>query len=366
MLGVYLHIPFCQKKCAYCAFSSFVTGEEERDKYTQALIGEIEKFSKYNQRKIDTIYIGGGTPSLLSIKNMDKIIKALKNNFDIAKDCEFTIECNPCSLTEEKLQFYKNSGVNRLSLGVQSLEDEKLKTIGRVHTKDEAKAKIELSKKYFENISVDMLIGLPNMDKNKFLSQIEWLAKSGIKHISAYMLQVEEGTTLYRQVEKNPSFVPEDDDSVDAYEEMAKVLAENGFERYEVSNFAKQGFESRHNLKYWTGEEYIGFGLAAHSYIGGIRKANASSLEEYYQGLIEGSETLSTEQKIEEHIMLGLRCKKGISKKFLLNLGYDILKNEEFIELQKQGILIVKGDSVVLNPDFYGVSNMIIVKLLPI
>lgn len=365
MLGIYVHIPFCESKCHYCAFASFVKDEKEQERYINSLIDEIKEFSKNGKKKIDTIYIGGGTPSIISIPLMEKLFDCLKDSFVWQDNLEFTVEANPCSLTKEKIEFYKRHGVNRLSIGVQSLENDKLKAIGRRHDCHEATEKIKLAGKYFDNISCDMLIGLPNMNIDNFLSQIEWLSSMNIKHISAYMLQLESGTPLAKMVEKKEVLLPDDDESVDAYEKMAKLLANKGFERYEVSNFAKESYESKHNMKYWTGEEYVGFGLGAHSYLNGKRKANSSTFEGYYNRQIAYQEILTENQKIEEHIMLGLRCKVGISKNFLKKHGYKIDENENFIDFYKRGILIACEDKIILNPNFYGVSNYIIASILP-
>ncbi|MBQ8443882.1 MAG: radical SAM family heme chaperone HemW [Clostridia bacterium] len=363
MLGIYVHIPFCESKCAYCAFSSFVRGEEEREKYIAKLIDEINSYS--GETEIDTIYIGGGTPSVLSINLMEKLIGVIKDKFSLAENYEFTIEANPCSLTEEKLACYKKNGVNRLSIGVQSLNDTQLKFIGRRHNSEGAISAITLAKKYINNLSCDLLIGLKDMDKNEFCGQITMLANLGVEHISAYMLQVENGTPLAKMVADNPLLLPDDDQCVEAYDEIVKSLDKLGFHRYELSNFAKTGKESRHNYKYWTGEDYIGFGLGAHSYANGKRWANSSNFEDYYAGKLASEEILTEEQQLEEHIMLGLRCKAGISKKFLIQKGYDIQKSDSYIDFLEKDILQESGDNVKLNPKFYGVSNYIIVKLLP-
>lgn len=365
MLGIYVHIPFCESKCHYCAFASFVRDEKEQEKYMNSLIEEIQNFSKKEKRNIDSIYIGGGTPSIISTDLIGKLFKVLKENFVWSKDLEFTIEANPCSLTEEKILFYKENGVNRLSLGVQSLENDKLKAIGRRHDSLEATAKIKLAKEYIDNISVDLLIGLPDMDKEKFLLQIELLSSLNVKHISAYMLQLEENTRLLKMVENKEISLPDDDECVDAYEDMVNSLAKKGFERYEVSNFAKHGYESKHNFKYWTGEDYVGFGLGAHSYLNGVRFANSSTFDGYYKRELSQKEILTERQKMEEHIMLGLRCKAGISKEFLKKYGYDIEKSEKYIEFKEKSILNENEDKISLNPDYYGVSNYIIASILP-
>ncbi|MBQ8909324.1 MAG: radical SAM family heme chaperone HemW [Clostridia bacterium] len=363
MLGVYIHIPFCESKCAYCAFSSFVKAEDEHKKYIDKVIDEIARYQ--GEKKIDTIYIGGGTPSVLSMELIDKLIGAIKKHFILAENYEFTIEANPNSLTEEKLVCYKNNGVNRISLGVQSLNDVQLAFIGRKHSASQALEAISLAKKHINNISCDLLIGLKDMDVQQFCGQIDMLAGLGVNHISAYMLQIENGTPLEAMTRANPLLLPDDDQCVEVYDEMVKVLASLGYERYEVSNFAKYGYESRHNFKYWTGDDYIGFGLSAHSYINGRRFANAANFDDYYAGKLANEEILTKNQKLEEHIMLGLRCKAGISKQFLRIKGYNIDENESYAEFLQKGILLDNGDNIKLNPKYYGVSNYIIVKLLP-
>ena len=360
MLGVYIHIPFCEKKCNYCAFSSFAR-LGEKQKYISSLVQEIGGYKGEN--KVDTIYIGGGTPSLLSNDELGQILNALKEKFSIEKDSEITIECNPNSLSEEKLKFYKENGVNRISIGVQRLNDEKLKILGRLHNYSQALQTIDLAKKYFENVSVDFIIGLQD-EWEQYEKEIEKLIEEKVKHISVYMLQVEEKTPLQKMVLKNPGLILEDEEYVEIYEKMVKKLKKNGFFQYEVSNFAQKGFESKHNFKYWSGENYIGFGLSAHSYIDGVRFANASNFDDYYKRKIELKEVLTDKQKVEEHIMLGLRCRNGIDKNFIKSFGYDIEKNKNYNDYLSQNILIESGDKVFLNPDYYSVNNLVIVNLL--
>lgn len=367
MLGVYIHIPFCQRKCSYCAFSSFVSSEEEKEKYVEFLLEEIETFSKKKKgekcKKIDTIFIGGGTPSLLDTDLLKKIVEKLKLCFIFDKNIEFTIECNPNSLTIEKLAFYKQLGINRLSLGIQSLDDDQLKFINRLHDKNDAIKAVKESLSVFDNVSCDLLIGIKGMEKEKYLSSLKTLIDLGIKHISTYMLQIEEGTPLY-QIVKTRNILPNEEECIEVYNANVSYLKKHGFNQYEISNFAKEGYECKHNLKYWTGEEYIGFGLSAHSYINGERVANANNFNDYYNKKLAMRELLTKQQKIEEHIMLGLRCKKGIDKKYLKSLGYDIEKNNYLKEYIQNNILI-ENERIYLNPDFYGVNNYIIVHLLP-
>lgn len=368
MLGIYIHIPFCERKCNYCAFSSFVQ-KDEIDGYINALIQEITDFCSQNSdekyRKVDTIFIGGGTPSILSISQFEKIMKALKENFEFAEQLEFTIECNPNSLNEEKLLCYKSHGVNRISIGVQSLDDGQLAFIGRVHNKREAVEKIKQTLKIFDNVSVDLLIGIKGMEEDNFLNSLSTLANLGVKHFSTYMLQVEDGTPLAKLTKENPEILPSDEECIEVYNKTVDYLQKLNFAQYEVSNFAKEGYECKHNIKYWAGEDYAGFGLSAHSYINGWRYANSKTFKDYYDKNLALKEKLTTEQLIEEHIMLGLRCKKGIKKDYLLSLGYDITKNEYLKDYVKNGIIIENQNLLYLNPKFYGVNNFIIVHLLP-
>ena len=262
MLGVYIHVPFCERKCIYCAFSSFCD-LKEKDRYLSALKDEIDNFDykkleksenyiekNENLQKIDTIYIGGGTPSLLARGELKGILDAVKDKFTLSENSEITIECNPNSLTEEKLEFYKELGINRLSIGVQSLRDEQLKFIGRLHTSKQALDSLRLATKYFDNVSCDFLIGLPKQDGDEFIEDLSKVIEIGVKHISSYMLQVEDNTPLAKLVKNHPFVLPDDDECVDIYQKTSKFLQKNGFLQYEISNFAKYGYESRHNLKY--------------------------------------------------------------------------------------------------------------------
>ena len=366
MLGIYVHLPFCESKCNYCAFNSFVASEEEKEKYLSVLIEDISFFAKSNRQVVDTIYFGGGTPSLLSKEMFERLICAIKTNFKIDKNCEITLEANPNSLTEDKLICYKNNGVNRLSIGVQSLNDECLRFIGRRHNSIEATEKIKLAKNYFNNISCDLLIGLPTISSDEYIKTLKRLIELGVSHISSYTLQVEDNTPLKRMVEDNPNLLPCDDECAQYYEEVAAFLEKNNFHRYEVSNFAKKGYESKHNIKYWTGKDYIGFGLSAHSFINGKRWANADNLKDFYSHKIAMEEVLDEKELIEEHIMLGLRCFKGINISYLKNRHFDIESNAFYNQYLGEGVLIKKGKNrVILNPKYYEVNNLVITNLMP-
>ena len=368
MTGIYILITFCESKCVYCAFSSFVNREKEND-YFSHLKKEIDNTSKSikdNVKKVDSIYFGGGTPSVISSNKIKAILDCIKENFVINDDCEITIEANPNSLDKQKLVEYKNMGINRLSIGIQSLYDEELNFLGRKHNRNMAIEAIKSGKNSgFENISVDLLIGIKGQTKNRFVCELNELISLGIKHFSCYMLQVEEGTKLYNIVKENEKEILDEDECVKIYEECVRTLEENGFVRYEISNFALNGYESRHNLKYWSGENYIGLGLSAHSYLDGTRFANSNNFEGYFAGEKSLCEKLSDSQRIEELIMLGLRCRLGVDNDKLKQFGYDLTQNEYFKNFVRDCVLIKEGEIIKLNPQYYGVSNFIITRLLP-
>ncbi len=358
MIAIYVHIPFCESKCVYCAFASFLTGEKEREKYFEVLKKEIAACD-FDDRDVQSIYFGGGTPSCVSEEKIASVLETIKKHFRVLENAEITIECNPCSASEKKLASYKNMGINRISFGVQSLDENMLKFLGRRHNKLGALDAIKRATAAgFENISADLLLGLPAGDVKKDAAR---LIRNGVKHISAYMLQIEEKTPLKKMVERGKLKLPSDDETADNYQKLASFLQKKGLKRYEISNFALPSYESRHNSAYWTGGQYIGFGLGAHSFDGKNKRwANASNFEDYYAGRVQ-IESLSTSERDEEIIMLGLRCSFGFNIK---ELSFDISKNKSFNELLKQNIIIKNGDIITLNSDFYGVSNSVILKLL--
>lgn len=335
-----------------------------KEKYFEFLEKEIENSSAKGEVK--SIYFGGGTPSCVDEKFIVKILEKIKSKFKVKNDAEITIECNPNSTTFEKLNAYKNAGVNRLSFGVQSLDDDKLKMLGRLHNKTQAEECVKLAKKVgIQNISVDFLIGIPNETKEDIFEEIEFIKRNNIPHISAYMLQIEEKTPLFNGVKSGNINVIDDDKCVELYELLSDKLEEVGLHRYEISNFAKTGCESHHNQTYWKRENYIGFGLSAHSFIDGKRFANPSTFEDYFSGKNLFVENLSKEEEIEEIIMLGLRCNLGVKFGELLSRNYDIKNNKNFQKFVAQKIITADENKFYLNPKFYGVSNNVICSLLP-
>lgn len=361
-ISIYIHIPFCERKCNYCAFASFSASQNLIDEYVDILCEEIKE--RKTNKKVKTIYIGGGTPSILNENQIEKICKTIFENFDVCKDVEFTIEANPNSLTEDLLKKWKSLGVCRVSLGVQSLNDESLKKIGRLHDKKTAFEKISLTKKYFENVSADLIVGLENETGEDLCEYAKSLLNTGVKHISCYLLEVYEDTKMGAMV-KNGEYVPLDDEKmIEAFNKLSIFLLENGMKRYEISNFAFEGFESRHNLNYWTRGEYLGFGLGAHSFVDGERSFNASTFDGYKNHKSQ-TEILKKKEQIEEIVMLGLRCEIGVNLQSLLTLGYDIKKNAYYDLYIFQNILKEIDGRIYLNPKFYHVSNTIITNLLP-
>lgn len=331
-------------------------------RYVQTLIKEIEE-TKY-KRKVSSIFFGGGTPSILPAEDIKEIMLAIKNKFTLTKNAEISIECNPNSITEEKLKIYKNLGFNRISFGVQSLDDDVLKLIGRVHNRSEALQVINLANiAGFTNINADLLLGIK---ENKNISRdIEELKAAGVTHISAYMLILEQGTPLEILAKQNKVKLLSDDESVAQYEEYLKVLRQNGFYRYEISNFALKGYKCKHNINYWECGEYLGFGVAAHSYINGTRYSNTENILEYIESYNNKNfEKLTNQEKLEELIMLGLRTKRGVSLKKLEELGYKVLENKNALKMLSLGIIKLNSTHLYITSKNFGIANQIILKLV--
>ncbi len=362
MNSIYVHIPFCEQKCCYCAFASFDNQFDQVQKYFQALQKEIE--SSTFEFRIGSIFIGGGTPSAVSPSIIEKILKTIREKFQVEKDAEITIEANPNSLDEKKLKEYFSMGINRLSVGVQSLENKQLKMLGRLHNKIQVFKALRVAKKVgFKNINCDLLLGLENQSVFQLKKAIKALKKYAT-HFSCYMLQVEDGTPVKSMVEGGRIKLPDDDKVVKIYHRLVVFLKRNGFEQYEISNFAKKGFECLHNLNYWGRGNYLGFGLGAHSFVGESRWANASNFFDYFAGKKAFSEKLNDKQVAEEIVMLGLRCCLGFRLSQLKKYGVILEKNPYFNEFLEKGVLKAENGVIKINPDYYGVSNLVIEELI--
>jgi oxygen-independent coproporphyrinogen-3 oxidase len=361
-ISLYIHIPFCEQKCNYCAFASFCASDEVKEEYIDILCNEIK--NRATKKLVKTIYIGGGTPSVLTCAQFEKVVAAITDNFELTKDAEFTVEANPNSITEEKLVCWKRCRVNRVSIGVQSLKDKSLKKIGRLHDKKTAISAVKLARKYFDNVSADLIVGLEGESGKDLCSHARQLLELGVKHISCYLLEIYENTKIFAQIEAKEYRPLTDEQMVGAFGKLSNFLVDKGMERYEISNFAFEGYESRHNLNYWSRGEYLGFGLGAHSFEKNRRYCNASTLSGYKCGIVQ-EELLSDKEVAEEVIMLGLRCRIGVSLRQLRTLGYDLTQNEFYADYIAQGILAQNGDVVHLKPLFYHISNTIISNLMP-
>ena len=312
MKGLYIHIPFCIRKCAYCDFVSFPDMEARFDAYLDALISEMQE---YRGTAADTVFIGGGTPTALGARQLSRLFAAVRDNFDIAAGAEFTIEANPGTVTDEKINAMLSGGVNRASIGVQSFNDTELRAIGRIHdAKTAYNTVISLDKAGFSNISIDLMASLPYQTVGSLESTLDTAVSLPVKHISVYSLIIEDDTPIKKKYEDSSYTMPDEDEDREMYRYTAERLKKNGFFRYEISNYSKSGYESRHNLKYWNCDEYIGVGLAAHSYVNGIRYYNTSDMEKYLGGICRaGEERLTDEDKRGEFMMLGLRKTSGVS-----------------------------------------------------
>lgn len=365
---IYVHIPFCESKCYYCNFCSGIYTDSIKEEYFKNLINEIVKNSS-KDTTISSIYIGGGTPSCVDLKFIKSIINSIINHYNVLDSAEITIEANPCSTNLEKLKTYKELGINRISFGVQSLNNKCLKLIGRKHDKKSAIKAIKLAKQAgFDNISCDILIGIPNQTYFNLKTTVKKLLNQNIKHISCYMLINEEGTILTEKINKNLVKVISEDKCVEYYNRLVKYLNKNNFYRYEISNFSQNGYESKHNLGYWNMCEYYGFGLSAHSYLNGNRLENTSFMNDYLNGTTTcKDELLSNREKVEELIMLGLRTSQGVKIDDLNMLGFNILLDKKNIIdlLQKNGFICCNNEYIKIQDDHFGMCNNIILKLLP-
>ena len=360
MKSAYIHIPFCKSIGSYCDFCKMNYQKEWIEVYLDVLKEEIEE--KYADEYLDTIYIGGGTPSCLSKEELNKLFDIIKI-FNLNEEYEFTFECNVNDITEELLNILKESQVNRLSIGVESFNNNNLKLIERKHTFEDALTKINLVKNYgFNNINVDLIYALPEETLSTVKKDINQLLKLDIPHISTYSLIIEEHTKL------KIKGIKEIDQDLDAkmYEYIVKKLTNNNYNHYEISNFAKKGYESRHNLTYWNNEYYYGFGLGAHGYVHGVRYENTRSFHDYLNGnYILEENILSKQQIMENELMLGLRKTKGINLNEFFN-KYDINLQDVFDikPLLKTKDLIYKNGNIFVNPSKLYVMNEILLKLI--
>lgn len=377
MCGIYIHIPFCRRKCIYCDFYSVCFDKKLASSFVKALKKNIE-YRADKSLKVDTIYFGGGTPTTLGSKDLVSVLNTVKNSFDVAENAEVTVEANPCTVTKESLSELLSGGFNRISFGVQSAVDEELTSLSRLHTFEQAKEAVLNAKVVgFENISVDLMIGIINQTTDSLVTSINELTSLPVQHISAYMLKVEEDTPLDLMIKKDNavlSSIADEDELAERYLLMCRKLREKGFYQYEISNFSKQGFESRHNLKYWRCEEYLGLGPHAHSYFDDKRFFEDCDILSFieHDGKSQISVTDNEIDKAEEYIMLSLRLSEGLSIDKLSNLDKDgrytdiVSAAENINKLSAEKLINISenGKNISLTKNGFLVSNSIIAELI--
>ena len=318
MSGIYIHIPFCKQACHYCDFH-FSTNLKKKDEMVLALAKEIEmRKSEFQDEIVETIYFGGGTPSILQIADLKFLIDAVYKNYKVVENPEITVEANPDDLTENRIIELSNNKVNRLSIGIQSFFEDDLQLMNRAHNVEEAKKCLEIATHYFDNISIDLIYGVPEMSNEKWLQNIETALSFGVPHISSYALTVEPKTALHSFIQKGIIPQPDDEVAQEHFQILVDKLSENGFIHYELSNFGKENYFSKNNSSYWLGKKYIGIGPSAHSYDGKNRGWNVSNNSRYIKSIQENKlpieiETLTKTDRYNEYIMTGLRTIWGVS-----------------------------------------------------
>jgi oxygen-independent coproporphyrinogen-3 oxidase len=372
-LGVYIHIPFCASKCGYCDFYSLPNCTGRMGAYADALMHHIQEASStMAPYYIDTVYFGGGTPSFFGAKRLMEVFNALKRAGKVLKSAEVTVECNPDSVTVRDLHLMKKEGVSRISLGVQSASDDLLKIIGRRHNFAQVrKAVRNIRREGFTNLSLDIIYGLPNQTKQDWAETLAQVLELKPEHISCYGLKLEEGTPMYDRYQDSP-VVPTDDEQADMYLYAVETLARYGYEQYEISNFAKPGYYSRHNMKYWSLDDYLGFGPGAHSCIDDTRYSFVRDLEQYIEGVTQGDNILDEYEKLDEldraaeYIMLGMRRGQGISRQEYRQVyRSDFAPLEELLkEYEKDGWTKQTGERWSFTPTGFLLSNILIGSLL--
>ncbi len=369
-VGIYIHIPFCEKKCFYCDFYS-IENHSLRGEFIEALVLEIKGFGKSHSRlEADTLFFGGGTPSLLTPREMERILEAVHHTFQLSHDSEFTVECNPGATDTAYLREYKVLGANRLSFGVQSFFEDELKFLSRIHSASQAEAAVHIAREAgYSNINVDLIYALPHQTEDRLSENLRRVVSLAPDHISAYNLIVEQGTPLSSAV-ANGSVIPaQEETEVAMYEQVMEYLEVKGYSHYEISNYARPGFECRHNLKYWNAEEYIGFGPSAHSYLEGERWWNVSSLSNYVSDMNSGRdsasarEKLTPTQKFDEYVLLNLRQGRldpqALRRKFGVNLSDEFLSG-----VISQGYFSDNGDLLRMTRKGFAVCDEITETLL--
>ena len=372
-LGLYIHIPFCVKKCNYCDFLSAPATRQVQKSYMDVLQKEIvKKAIAYKDCIVDTVFIGGGTPTSVPYEALVQVIEAMKKNFSLTKDCEISMECNPGTVTKKSLFAYRAAGVNRLSIGLQSTDNELLAYLGRIHTYEQFLETYQMAREAgFDNINVDIMSALPNQTLTQYEDTLLKIVKLGVEHISAYSLIVEEGTPFYDLYEKDNLSLPDEDVERQMYYRTKEILEAEGYFRYEISNYAKKGYECKHNLRYWERKDYIGFGLGAASLYQNTRYKNIDNLNNYlkedtYMQKTE-VENLSAEDCMEEFMFLGLRKIDGVSKDDFFScfgVSMEDKYGQILLKLSQNGLIEDTRGKVKLTEYGLDVSNVVLAEFL--
>lgn len=361
-IGLYVHIPFCASKCYYCDFFSKANFLQEKSKYISAVTESMDSWGKKLLRSADTLYIGGGTPSIIGAESLIAIAAAARASFFL-KDAEVTAEVNPVTANEFDFELLHRGGFNRISIGMQSSNNSELKALGRTHSVKDVENTVKLARKAgFNNISLDLMIAIPQQTKSSLIDSVKFCAELGVEHISAYILKIEQGTPFYAN--KDKLCLPNDDEQAEMYLLACEKIEELGYRQYEISNFAKPGKESRHNLKYWNGDEYLGIGSAAHSFLNKERFFYNRSFEEFYKGITHSD---GEGGSLEEYAMLRLRlCEgltnKGCKEKFGCNIPQEFYKNAE--KFKNSDLLLSDENGIRFTKKGFLVSNALISEII--
>ncbi|RSD22726.1 radical SAM family heme chaperone HemW [Mesobacillus subterraneus] len=378
MKAAYIHIPFCHHICHYCDFNKVFMKGQPVDEYLSSMEKEMELTIKGNKQTLETVFVGGGTPTALNENQLEKLVSAINRQLKTDGNTEYTFEANPGDLSKEKLSILKNAGVNRLSFGVQTFNDDLLQRIGRSHRAKDVFASIENARAAgFENISIDLIYSLPGQTKQDVIDSIQTALGLGLVHYSGYSLIIEPKTVFYNLMQKGKLPLPGEDAEAEMYVALMEQMEQNGLKQYEISNFAVPGYESKHNLTYWNNEEYYGFGAGAHGYVNGIRQSNFGPLKKYMDPLTRGElpimdfHKVTVEEQMEEEMFLGLRKTEGVSiRQFQEKYNRDLLQffGQQIEEWSSKGLLEMDDERIFLTREgrllgnevfqsFIGVSN---------
>ena len=364
MTGIYIHIPFCKRKCPYCDFYSFTANESKKDSYLNAVLLCLEKWKSKVKDDIDTVYFGGGTPSVFGAERISQVLSYIKMNYNLTSDAEITLECNPSSVSAEFFREVKKAGVNRVSMGMQSAVDKERLALGRLSDTNQVKNAVSFAKESgIDNISLDIMLGVPSQTMESLDESIDFLLSLDIPHISAYMLKVEEGTPFDKMGDS--LILPDEDTVTEMYLHTSKRLSSAGYNHYEISNFAKPNMHSRHNTRYWKGQDYIGIGPSAHSFFCGERFYYERDFDSFVAGVEPISDGFGGDK--DEYIMLQLRLAEGLNFAEYEEKFGEKITEEKFKKMKKYemtGLVNIDEEGLRLTPEGFLLSNMIIGEMI--